>query len=271
MPALGIIAGAGDLPRLIYQDRVAKAAPTLVIDFEGIEIDWAQAEDRVTVRFEQPETIFKALREAGCAQLVMAGAMQRPELDPAKFDPTFARIAQRLMEALREGDDAALRVVLGLFEAEGFEILAPHEILASLMLPPGCPTIAQPSAYDESDAARAQEILATTGPLDIGQGCVVAGGLCLGIETLQGTESLLAFVAQTTATLRPQRGLLMKAPKEGQDTRLDVPAIGPDTMDQLASAHLSGLVIPAGRVLVINREEVIRRADAAGLFLWSRG
>ncbi len=270
MSGLGIIAGGGDLPRLIAESRKAIGADTLIIDFEGLEVDWAEGYDRLTARFENPEVIFEALKSAGCEQVVMAGSMQRPSLDPTKFDPTFMAIAPRLMAALQDGDDAALRVVLSMFEDAGFEVIAPHSVLETLLMEEGCPTIAQPTEYDERDAKRAAEILATTGPLDIGQGTVVAGGLCLGIETLQGTAALLENVRQTKPDLRPERGLLMKAPKVGQEKRVDLPAIGPDTMDQLAAAHLSGLVIPAKSVLVIDRAEVLKRADAHGLFLWSR-
>ena len=173
------------------------------------------------------------------------------------------------MGALQEGDDAALRVVLEMFETAGFEIVPAQDLLDGLLLDEGCPTIAQPSDYDLNDIDRAKTILATTSPLDIGQGAVVAGGLCLGIETLQGTRALLGFVGQTDPSVKPSRGTLVKAPKEGQETRVDVPSIGVDTMDQLANARLSGIAIPAGAVLVIDRAAVIARADELGLFLLS--
>ncbi len=271
MGRLGIISGGGDLPKLIAEDQVGQGEPPFIIDFEGLAVDWADGFDRMTARFEQPEGIFNALRQAGCKEIVMVGAMSRPQLDPSKFDPTFSSIVPKLTEAMASGDDAALRVVLGLFQSAGFDVISPQSVLSTLVLEPGCETIAQPSEYDHADADRAAEILAATSALDIGQGVVVAGRLCLGIETLQGTEALLQFISRTDPALRPERGLLMKAPKSGQDHRLDLPAIGPDTMDQLAAAHLSGVVVPAGSVLVINRPETFARADAKGLFIWSRG
>lgn len=270
MSGLGIIAGGGDLPRLIAESRRADGSGVLVVDFVGLEVDWAADFDRITARFENPELIFERLRDAGCTQVVMAGSMERPSLDPSAFDVTFTAIAPRLMAALQAGDDAALRVVLSMFEEAGFKVVSPQSVLEALVIEEGCETIAQPTEYDKHDAARAAEILATTGPLDIGQGAVVAGGLCLGIETLQGTAAMLEAVRHTKADLRPERGLLMKAPKIGQDRKVDLPAIGPDTMDQLAAAHLSGIVIPAKGVLVIDKDEVLKRADAHGLFLWSR-
>jgi DUF1009 family protein len=68
----------------------------------------------------------------------------------------------------------------------------------------------------------------------------------------------------------PPGGLLYKAPKPGQDLRADLPAIGPDTVRGAAAAGLEGIVIEAGGVMVLDRAETVRAADAAGLFLWVR-
>ncbi len=97
---------------------------------------------------------------------------------------------------------------------------------------------------------------------------MVADGLCLGIETLQGTDALLRFVAQTPAALRPKApGVLVKYPKAGQDLRVDMPAIGPDTVRNAVQAGLGGIVILPGQVVVLERAELIAAAEAAALFV----
>ena len=107
------------------------------------------------------------------------------------------------------------------------------------------------------------------GALDIGQGVVVEGGHVLGIETLQGTEALLDFVATTQSSLRSsQGGVLVKRPKAHQDMRVDVPTIGPQTIQQVANAGLSGLVISPENVLVLEREKTIFLAKSLGIFIW---
>ena len=112
------------------------------------------------------------------------------------------------------------------------------------------------------------------GAVDVGQGAVVAQGLCLGVEALPGTDAMLDFVAHTGATLRPDpkgaRGLLYKAPKPGQDRRVDLPAIGPATVAQAAAAGLAGIAWAAGGVLLLDRAATIAAAQESGLFLWSR-
>jgi len=98
-------------------------------------------------------------------------------------------------------------------------------------------------------------------------------GICLGLESIQGTDALLDFVGRTTPALRPTRacGVLYKAPKPGQDRRLDLPAIGPSTVECAAAAGLAGIAVEAGGVMVLGFAATVAAADAAGLFLWARG
>jgi DUF1009 family protein len=182
------------------------------------------------------------------------------------------RLAPRVIRGLAAGDDRTLRMVAGIFEAEGFAVRAPQEILTDLVAPAGVLTRAAPGETDRRDAARAAAIVAALGAVDVGQGAVVAGGICLGLESIQGTDAMLDFVARTAGPVRPKgaRGVLFKAPKPGQDRRMDLPAIGPGTVEGAARAGLAGVAVEAGGVMVLDLAATVAAADAAGLFLWAR-
>jgi DUF1009 family protein len=147
-------------------------------------------------------------------------------------------------------------------------------VLADLLVPAGVLTRAAPCRADREDAERAAAIVAALGGADVGQAAVVAQGICLGVESIQGTDALLAFVARTADGYRPDpdgaRGVLYKAPKPGQDWRMDLPAVGAATVEGARTAGLAGLVLPAGSVLMLGREATVAAADAAGLFIWGR-
>lgn len=260
---LAVIAGAGGLP-----PRLARAEPgAFLVSFEGTLCELP--EDSLTrFRFEKLGAFFDRLRDEGVTRVVMAGALSRPHFDMKQLDRKMLTLAPRLMSALRgEGDDGLLRMVVRIFEEEGFRVQGVHEILPDVVAAPG--RLAGPALSREAraDLARAQQILGTTAPLDIGQGCVVAGGLCLGIETLQGTDAMLRFVADTPEAKRRGRGVLLKAPKTGQDLRVDMPAIGPDTLRAAAAAGLEAVVIAAGGVLMIDAPDLPGLADSLGLGL----
>ena len=271
---LAIIAGDGVLPRLVAEEcrRVGRACHIVI--FEGTEIDWADKFPIIPAIFEKPGRLFRALKKAGCKEVTMAGGMVRPKLNPLRFDIKGLRLAPRILAGLKRGDNDTLAMVTGIFEAEGFTITGAHDLLQGLLIDAGIPTRAQPSAEDRADAARAEEIVTALGKLDVGQGAVVAQGLCLATESSPGTDKMLQFVAETGARYRPDpngaKGVLMKAPKMGQDWRVDLPAVGPKTMEMAAKAGLAGVVIQAGGVLVLGLEDTVARADELGLFLWAR-
>ncbi|MDO5631040.1 MAG: UDP-2,3-diacylglucosamine diphosphatase LpxI [Paracoccus sp. (in: a-proteobacteria)] len=262
MSDLAIIAGQGALA----PDLAARLPDAPVYALEG----FAPSIPATPFRLERLVPFLDHLADTGITRVIFAGAVQRPRLDPEMFDPRTAQLVPRMLMALQSGDDAALRTLLEIFEESGLTICALPDIAPDLV--PGRGLLCgDPSSQDTADAERAATILNTTGPLDIGQGCVVVSGLCLAIETLPGTQAMLEFVVRHQSLRRnPRGGVLYKAPKPGQDRRVDLPTIGPDTVDQAAAAGLSGIAWQAAGVIVLNRDETIRRADAQGLFLWAR-
>ena len=273
-PGLAIVAGRGELPRLLAEDCAARGRTYRVVEFEGVPLDWTVGQPLIHARFEKPGRLFAALRAAGITEVVFAGGMSRPPLRLLAFDLKMLRLAPRLLPGLRSGDDTTLRLIAAIFEAEGFTVRAAHELLTDVLAPEGILGRTRPSDLDRADAARAAAIVAALGAADVGQAAVVADGICLGLESIQGTDALLAFVASTGAGFRTDpsgpRGVLYKGPKPGQDRRLDLPAVGPGTLRGAAAAGLAGVVVEAGGVMILDHAATVAAADAAGLFLWAR-
>ncbi len=272
---LAIFAGRGSLPRLLAEECRRRGRTYRIVRLPGVELDWAQGHPSIAAEFEKPGRLFKALRAAEMREVAFAGGIRRPELNPLRFDLKMLSLAPRVLAGLRGGDDRTLRLVAEIFEAEGLRLVGAHELLNGLLAPDAVLTRAQPSDADRSDAGRAREIVEALGRADVGQAAVVAQGLCLGTESIQGTDAMLSFVERTAAGLRPDptgaRGVLYKAPKPEQDWRIDLPAIGPETARAASAAGLAGIVVEAGGVLLIERNAIIEVCDKAGLFLWGRG
>jgi DUF1009 family protein len=252
-----IIAGSGQLPRLL---AAALDAPIYVtLDETPVPNGIAH----IAARIEKLGRLFKDLKAKGVTDIAFAGAMARPKVNPILLD----RHALRLAMSMGKGDDALLREVLSVFSDQGFIIKSAVDICPDLVLAANTLWGAKPSKQDDQDAARALDVLTALSPLDVGQGAVCAGGMMLGVETLQGTDSMLSYVAQTPDHLRRAKGVFVKMPKHTQDLRIDMPTIGPDTIDSVNKAGLAGLVIPAGKVIVLDRDVVETKVNEAGLFL----
>lgn len=262
---LAILACGGALPVLL-----ARAHPdALHYTLRGVPSELSGSAQEFPL--EKIGSLFAAMEEAGIGRMVFAGSLSRPALNPSEFDAEMMRIAPGLMAAIPQGDDALLRFVIATFEAQGITVLGAHDLLPGLTVEEGLTVGPAPSEAELADTARAAHILSEISPLDIGQGCAVAAGQCLGIETVQGTDALLAYVAQVTPELRRgQRGVYVKAPKAGQDLRIDMPTIGPSTIAAVADAGLAGLVVAANQVVIIDRDATLALAKERGIFLISQ-
>jgi UDP-2,3-diacylglucosamine hydrolase len=263
-----IIAGQGRLPAAL---AAGMAEPPLVAALDGFSPEALTVD--LTFRVERLVPFLRALDRDGVRQVIFAGAVTRPRLDPALLDEATASLLPRIMAALAAGDDATLRVVIELFEEFGFIVVGVETVAPDLL--PGAGVLAGGvTPRDEADAARAAEIVTALGAVDVGQGAVVAQGLCLGVEALPGTDVLLSQVADIGA-LRPDpsrgRGVFYKAAKPDQDRRIDLPTLGPETLRGAAAAGLGGVAFQAGSVICLDLTEMKRLAGELGLFLWARG
>jgi len=261
---IAVIAGAGALPGAVVQalGGAAAFAP------EGLEVSLSVER----FRFERLVPFLASLHDRGIGAVVLAGAMRRPRLDPALFDAATAQLVPQLLAAMQAGDDATLRAVIGIIEDAGLEVLGLEAVAPALVPGPGVLGTVAPSDADRHDATRAARIVSALGAVDVGQGCVVAGGLCLAMEALPGTDAMLDWVAAVAGGWRAEgtRGVLYKAPKQGQDRRVDLPALGPVTLAKAAAAGLAGIAWEAGGAVVLDRAALVAEADRLGLFLWAR-
>ncbi|MGR3435339.1 MAG: LpxI family protein [Shimia sp.] len=262
MTRTALIAGAGGVPA-----TVAACLPDrIVANVEGF-VPEGLAPD-LTFPIEHLGATLANLRDGGCAEACLVGALRRPALDPARLEPLTVPLVPRIAAALPRGDDALLREVIAIVEEAGLAVRGAHEVAPDLLPPEGVLGAVPLPEGAQRDAVRAAGIVEVLGAADVGQGCVVARGQALALEALGGTDWMLRSLRDRVGL--PPGGLLYKAPKPGQDLRVDMPTIGPDTIRHAAEGGLAGVVIAAGGVMCLDRAATIAAADAAGLYLWVR-
>lgn len=260
---LALIAGQGALPQVLAEALDDAGRPFVVAALKDSLPDALARPVDITIDMADLGGFFGALKTHGVTEVTMAGAVTRPEL--SRTEDAASQVAQN---AWRKGDDGLLKVIIGLFEDQGLQVKAAHALVPSLLPDPGILGPAVPEDVHRADATRAQSVQQAIGGLDIGQACVVAAGQVLAIETDFGTAAMLDALASQRQGATG--GLFYKAPKPGQERRADLPIIGPDTVYQAAKAGLSGLVIEAGGVMVLDRSAIEAALVETGLFLWVR-
>ena len=269
---LGLIAGGGDLPTAVAARCDAEGREVFVVRLAGFAdphlVRWPGAEFGMA----QIGAILKALKSEGCTAVCLAGIVNRPDFKTLKPDLKGASLLPGIIAAATKGDDALLRKILSVFEAEGFAVEGADDILGGETLPNGALGRVSPTLEQLSDLKKALHVAEKTGELDIGQGAVVVEGLVLAVEAQEGTDAMLSRVAGLPADLRgsavEQKGALGKAPKPIQDLRVDMPVIGARTVELAAAAGLAGIGGVSGRLILIDRTAIIETADRLGLFVW---
>ena len=268
---LAILCGAGAFPLEVAHEARRGGRQPFLIGVVGATDAAIEAYPHVWVRMGEVGKLFAALKGRAIAEMVIIGAMARPEFADVRLDWGAVKRAAGLAQLFRRGDNGLLAGIAAIFEREGVRVLGAHEIAPRLLAPAGPLGARVASGEDETDIALSARLLEALSGFDAGQGAVVAGARVVAIEAAEGTDAMLARVAEMRAGGRLRfagpAGVLVKAPKHGQDLRLDMPAIGPKTIEGAVRAQLRGVAVAAGQVLILERDRCAREADAAGLFV----
>jgi len=274
--AVGILAGGGGLPREIAEQVVARGGAVHIVAIAGEGGDDLSAFPLTTVGWGKIGAMVRALKDAGCRQLVIVGSVTRPDLAALRPDMGFVRNLPAILRIIAAGgDDSVLSRVVRFFEAQGFEVVGPAQVVPELLVGEGPIGRVAATPEDAADVALGFDIIRTLGPFDVGQAVVVAGGAVEAIEGAEGTDAMLQRVAAqrraSAASGSARRGVLVKRPKPGQELRVDLPAIGPDTVQRAVEARLAGIAVLAGGALAAARERLVTDADAGGIFVQGFG
>ncbi len=299
---LGLIAGQGGLPPQLVRVLLARGEVPVVCEIEQFPSDVKGELPRLGFRLETLGNFIATAKEVGVTRICMAGAMRRPPIDPTQIDAATMPLVPKVQAALsNSGDDSTLRIFTEIFEEAGIEVIGAVDIDPSLLPPEGL-TGTLPDGVDQ-DIAVAEAALAELAAADAGQAVVVRGGKVIAREDARGTDAMLSDLCPETpdegishnpfemmgdmldsvadwlsgpvaearaAEDTSDGGILFKAPKPGQELRVDMPLIGLGTVMRAAEAGLAGIVIEAAGVMLLDPEGVAEVLRAQGMFMWVR-
>jgi len=257
---LGLIAGDGRLPAEIARAARDRGSRVLAVAFRGLsDPNLASQVDALHwLHLGEVEKLLAIFAEADVRDLVMAGKVSKEHLyrDRAVLRPD--RRALEILAALPDqGDDAVLGALATALEAEGLALHSQAELAPGLVAGPGVLGACSPSASQRADISFGWPIAKAIGALHIGQTVVVEQGSVLAVEALEGTDAAI----RRGGRLGTGGACVVKVARPGQDLRFDLPAIGLGTLAAMVEAKVSALAFEAGSSLILDREELVRRAD----------
>jgi hypothetical protein len=268
---VALICGGGRFPIVAARAAQARGSEVFLLGLRGIAGKDVEEFPHAWVGVGQLGGAMREISSRDIQDVCFIGGLGRPELSDLRLDWGALKRLPAILRLFRGGDDHALKGVIKLFEREGFRIVGVDSIAPDLLAWEGAMNAVAfpPDARD--DLVFAAKCLADLSAYDCGQALVVWKRRIIAIEAVEGTDAMIDRVAQLRETGRWRAsgpsGLLVKAPKTGQDLRADLPAIGPETVAAAARAGLRGLAVASGRVLILDRANVAAQAERAGLFL----
>jgi UDP-2,3-diacylglucosamine hydrolase len=269
---IGLICGGGSFPAAVIDAVQRRGRQPVIFALKG----WAdpkivEQHRHHWIAIGQLGRFLRLADAEGCREVLFIGSLLRPPLTQVRLDWRTIRSIPQIVRMFRGGDDRLLSGVARLLEGGGLRIVGIKDVAPDVIVPQGVLGRHQPSARDQADIARGLDVIATLGPFDVGQAAVVADNHVLAIEASEGTDNMLARIAElrTTGRVTTPRGIgvLVKAPKPNQDQRLDLPAIGQQTIANAARAGLAGVAVAAGNTIIVDAAETVTQADRAGIFL----
>ncbi|MDE2331903.1 MAG: UDP-2,3-diacylglucosamine diphosphatase LpxI [Bradyrhizobium sp.] len=269
---IGLVAGGGAMPFAVADSLVARGISPVLFALRGAcDPAGVQRFRHHWISVGQLGRATRLFRSENCRDLVFIGTLVRPALSEIRLDWGTLRVLGRVLAAFRGGDDHLLSGIGGILEQDGFRMVGIKDVAPDLLMPEGCLTRITPDRNASADIALGREVLSALGPYDVGQAVIVIDGHVIGVEDIEGTDGLLARVARLRSEGRiraeTRRGVLVKAPKRGQDLRFDLPTVGVRTVEGASGAGLAGIAIAAGNAIVAEPQAMIEAADAAGVFV----
>lgn len=260
---IALIAGALDLP-ILARDALRKNGRDVFV--VGIKNFYnPKLKPDMEMRLGAAGTILHDLKKRGITTLTFVGAIGHPNLSDLRPDLRTIPILASILKN-QKGYDSMAVALISEIEKRGFKILAAQDVAPELTFNTGVQTKIKPDKQDISDINRAVAVSKIMGREDIGASVVVDRQV-IAVEAAEGTARMLERVITLHGKRKKSGGVFAKMTKPGQDLRIDIPAIGVDTVNAVANAKLRGIVVNAKTCFVVDIPAVITAANQAKIFI----
>ena len=274
-PTMGLIAGGGQLPIIQAQGMRAAGHAVACVGLKGQYDPELRdyCDDFVEAGVLHLGRWCRALRKRGARQAVMVGKVEKSQFlyHPKNWLSQMPdwRVAKLYLWDLRDDrrSQALLAGVADTLKKGGLELIDTTQFIPEHMADEGVLASQKPTSGQQQDIEFAWRILMRMNDLDIGQAVAVKNRDVIAVEAMEGTD---AMIRRAGELCRKPGWLLAKGAPAGKDPRFDVPTIGVQTIENLAQAGGTGLLVTAGRVILLDKPQVLETADRLGITIIGR-
>jgi len=268
---IGLIAGHGNFPHLVLQAARQLGHDVAIVAIEGEASPNFEAAARTAgaaafawIELGQLGACIAALKAAGVSRAIMAGHVKHVRIfGGVAPDPLLLSILTRLRT---QNTDALISAVAEALHEHGITVMDSTALLPELVARAGVLTKQAPTDAMRADFEFGYRVADAIAGADIGQTVVVKDRAVVAVEGMDGTDATIARAGR----LAGPGTRVVKVAKPLQDKRFDVPVVGVGTVAAMAAAGADALTIDAGLTLVLDGDQFLAAADAAGLVVIGR-
>lgn len=266
MNKLVIIAGKGNLSRKLIHASKGQYELLIIALYNETDPDLIKDLPHIWIKLGEVGKAIGAIKDFKAKKVLFVGSVDKPDILNLKVDTMGAKLLAKIAKDKIFGDNKILSSLTDFLTQQDLEVVGAHEILKDLVVSEGVFTLVKPNEQEMSDIKLAKRVTHSLGELDIGQATIIENGIILGVEAAEGTDNLIKRCAELKK-IKSQGGLLVKFSKPNQETRIDLPTIGIETIRNIHAAKFKGIAIEAHKSIFLDKEEVISYANANNLFV----
>jgi len=263
----GLIAGNGRFPFLVLEAARSQGIDMVVAAIKEETFPEIEQQARTVhwLSLGQLGKLIKTFKAEGVTKAIMAGQVKHKQIFSGILPDL--KMMQVLASLATRNTDSLIGAVARVLEDEGIHLVESTAFLQPLLPQPGVLTKRPPSEQEQKDLDYGYTLARELGRLDVGQTVVVSEAACIAVEAMEGTDAVI----ERAASLSNGRALrVVKLAKPNQDLRFDVPVVGVPTVEVMRRCGATAMTIEARKTLMIDREELLRNADAAGIAIVAR-
>ncbi|MFH0731755.1 MAG: UDP-2,3-diacylglucosamine diphosphatase LpxI [Candidatus Omnitrophota bacterium] len=258
---IGLVAGAGKFPILLCQGAREHNVSVVVISINGeADTDFSKYTDKVySVELGQGKKLIEILKNEGVKYAIMAGKINKFSIFKQGFrmDEVAREVLARVID---KRDNSILRVIADRLKKDGIQLLDSTEFLKGILAEKGIYTARKPTKEEKSDIDFGFKIAKAASGLDIGQTVIIKDKAVVAVEAIEGTDQAIIRSKQLSNNF-----VVVKVARDNHDNRFDVPTVGLTTIKSMKASGAAVLAIEAQKTLVIDKDKMIKEADAAGI------
>ena len=260
--------GYDDLSKSFFEDLQKTKKDTIFIDFNKSKL---VKKNIFNLEVYELKKILNILKIKNVNEIIFLGKINRPNLINFKLDGEIDKFLPKLYTAYKKGDDFLLKIILDIFKKYGYSIKSPLNLSDSYLLSKK-DLNTNPDHTAKMDIKKGKNILIALSKYDNAQSIVVIDGYILAIEAAEGTDQMLRRVIEIrkkNKTINENKGVLIKMPKKNQSLLVDLPVLGPKTIDIASKANLSSIAFDASSTLISNKKKFLIKATKENINLFS--